>query len=115
MKTSSLASFVLLIAGLALAPAYLHSGAKAQTPEAEENEFGVLKVADGVEETYYNCVACHSERIISQQGLTRDGWDELLVWMVDEQGMHVIEPEERDKILDYLSTHYNIDRPNFPH
>ena len=52
--------------------------------------------------------------IIAQQGLTRSGWDEMLVWMVEEQGMYEIEEPDRTVILDYLSTHYNEDRPNFP-
>lgn len=114
MTHARLTVSMLLAAGLALAPLGLHTSAQAQTADEEDNEFGVLKVADGVEETYYNCVACHSERIIAQQGLTRDGWDELLVWMVEEQGMHDIEDPERSIILDYLAEHYNEDRPNFP-
>ncbi len=85
-------------------------GAQADEPP----EFGVLVDAPGAEETYYGCVACHSEMIIAQQGLTREGWDDMLVWMVEEQGMPEFEPEERDVILDYLATHYNVDRPNFP-
>lgn len=80
----------------------------------DDPEFGVLKVAEGVETTYYACVACHSEMIVAQQGLSRDEWDELLVWMVDEQGMAEIEEPDRTEILDYLATHYNHDRPNFP-
>lgn len=80
----------------------------------EESEFGVLVVADGVEETYYSCIACHSEMIVAQQGLTRHGWEELLVWMVDEQGMPELDPETQSIVLDYLAKHYNVDRPNFP-
>ncbi|MEM9205869.1 MAG: aldehyde dehydrogenase [Pseudomonadota bacterium] len=82
--------------------------------EEEEYEFGVLKDAEGVLITYYTCAGCHSERIVAQQGLTRDEWDELLDWMIDEQGMGEPATEDRFVILDYLSTHYNVDRPNFP-
>ncbi len=83
-------------------------------PAGEEPEFGLLKEAPGVETTFYACTACHSERIIAQQGLTREEWGELIEWMVEEQGM--VEPEEAElrEILDYLATHYNVDRPNFP-
>ena len=83
--------------------------------DAEENEFGLLVNAPGVEITYYTCIACHSERIIAQQGLSRQNWDEMLDWMVEEQGMSELDEQERVEILDYLSTHYNEDRPNFPH
>jgi len=88
--------------------------ATAQSSTEEEAEFGLLLDAPGVESTYYNCIACHSEMIIAQQGLSRDHWDELLVWMVDEQGMMEIDEPERTEILDYLAAHYNEDRPNFP-
>ncbi len=84
------------------------------TEDDEEYEFGVLFDAPGVETTYYTCIACHSEMIVAQQGLTRDEWDDMLEWMVEEQGMSEIEEPERSEILDYLATHYNIDRPNFP-
>lgn len=80
----------------------------------EPPEFGVLFQAAGVEETFYTCTACHSERIVAQQGQTRAHWDELLVWMVDEQEMDEIEEPDRSAILDYLAEHYGEDRPNFP-
>jgi len=86
----------------------------ASADEAEPPEFGILKVAEGVETTYYACVACHSEMIVAQQGLSRVHWDELLVWMVDEQGMDELDESDRNTILDYLAAHYNEDRPNFP-
>ncbi|UWQ27160.1 aldehyde dehydrogenase (plasmid) [Leisingera aquaemixtae] len=81
---------------------------------AEEAEFGQLVAAEGAEETFYACTACHSEMIVAQQGKTREGWAELLDWMVEEQGMAELEPAEREVILDYLAAHYNTDRPNFP-
>ncbi|MEX1235329.1 MAG: aldehyde dehydrogenase [Roseovarius sp.] len=87
---------------------------QAQSSDEEETEFGQLVDEPGVEVTYYTCIACHSEMIIAQQGLSRDHWDDLLVWMVEEQGMMEIDEPERSEILDYLSTHYNEDRPNFP-
>lgn len=80
----------------------------------DEPEFGVLYVADGVEPTYYACTPCHSEMIVAQQGLSRVHWEELLEWMVEEQGMNEIEEPDRTAILDYLAEHYNEDRPNFP-
>jgi len=86
---------------------------QAQTT-GEAPEFGVLFVAPGVEETFYTCTACHSERIVAQQGLPRKKWDETLEWMVEEQGMDEIEEPDRTIILDYLAEHYNVDRPNFP-
>ncbi|MEM9344955.1 MAG: aldehyde dehydrogenase [Pseudomonadota bacterium] len=77
-------------------------------------EIGTLYAAPGAQLTHDYCTGCHSEMIIAQQGQTRDGWDELLVWMVEEMGMGEIDEPERSRILDYLSTHYNPDRPHFP-
>lgn len=88
--------------------------AAAEASAAEPEDFGVLFVAPGVEETFYACTVCHSERIVAQQGMTRERWDKTLEWMVDEQGMSEIEEPERGLILDYLATHYGPDRPNFP-
>ena len=75
---------------------------------------GVLVAGEGAEETYAYCTACHSERIVVQQGLTREGWEEVLESMVEEQGMAPIEEPDHDRVLGYLSTHYGPDRPNFP-
>ncbi|MEM8794883.1 MAG: aldehyde dehydrogenase [Pseudomonadota bacterium] len=99
-----------------LVPSHMtsESGLKVLASTDEPSEYGILKVANGVDETFYACTPCHSERIVAQQGLTREGWDELLVWMVEEQGMVEIEEPDRTTILDYLEAHYNEDRPNFP-
>ncbi|ABV94715.1 conserved hypothetical protein [Dinoroseobacter shibae DFL 12 = DSM 16493] len=77
-------------------------------------DVGKLHVAPGAQITYDYCTACHSEMIIAQQGQTREGWDEILVWMVEDMGMGEIVEEDRDLILDYLATYYNPDRPHFP-
>jgi cytochrome c2 len=74
----------------------------------EENWQG-LPPGPGREEVFYTCQACHSLKIVVQQGLTRHSWDETLVWMVEEQGMPELEEEERDLILDYLAEHYGPD------
>ena len=88
--------------------------AQAQAEAPEDSEFGLLVAAEGAEETYYACTACHSEMIVAQQGKTREGWSGLLDWMTEEQGMPELGPSERRTILNYLSAHYNTDRPNFP-
>ena len=86
--------------------------AVSQTPEAED--FGLMVRAPGASETFYACTPCHSERIVVQQGLTREQWDELMVWMVEEQEMEPIEESVLTVIIDYLAEHYGPDRPNFP-
>lgn len=80
----------------------------------EASEFGVLVEGKGAEETYYACSGCHSEKLVAQQGLTRERWDELIEWMIEEQGMPELVDSERKLILDYLAENYGPDRPNFP-
>jgi cytochrome c len=87
---------------------------EAEESAAVQGDFGQMVLAEGVEATFYACTACHSEMLVVQQGNSREDWDYLLDWMIEEQGMFEIEPDERNIILDYLAENYNIDRPNFP-
>jgi len=99
MRLAILASAIMLLAsGGLLAPA--------AAQQANADDFGGLPPGPGQEEVYYTCQPCHSLMIVVQQGLTRDSWDETLVWMVEEQGMPELEPAERDLILDYLAQNY---------
>jgi cytochrome c len=82
--------------------------------QADVGEVGELYPAEGAGVTYQYCASCHSTMLVAQQGQTREGWDELLQWMVEKQGMQPIPDEDREVILDYLAEHYNTDRPHFP-
>ncbi len=116
-KDSERANLIAYLNGFSDAPLIFgatEADAPAEAAEEEDYEFGVLFDAPGVETTYYACTACHSEMIVAQQGLTRDEWEEMFEWMVDEQGMDELEEPDRTEILDYLAAHYNTDRPNFP-
>ena len=77
-------------------------------------DLGILVAGEGAEETYAYCTACHSERIVAQQGLARSDWEELLEQMIEENGMNPIEEPDLDRVLAYLTAHYGPDRPNFP-
>lgn len=78
----------------------------AEGPAASE-EFGGLPDAPGAEDTYYQCVACHSTEIIKQQRLTDARWDDLWTWMIEEQGMIPPDEETKETILGYLKTHFS--------
>ncbi|WP_085907603.1 hypothetical protein [Kiloniella majae] len=82
--------------------------------DTDEDEFEGLVAGPGQEEVLIYCSACHSTRIVQQQGLSRDEWAETLEWMEEDQGMSEIEEPDLTLILDYLAKNYNIDRPNFP-
>jgi hypothetical protein len=77
---------------------------------AGDPEFGDLPPGPGMEDTYYQCVACHSTAIIRQQRLTDARWDYLWDWMIEAQGMQDVEPEIREEILAYLKTHFSSER-----
>lgn len=116
-KAKDRANLIAYLNSLSDAPlSFGAAAAPAEEGEAAggEYEFGVLFDAPGVEETYYACNACHSEMIVAQQGLSREGWEELFEWMVEDQGADEIEEPDRTIILDYLTAHYGEDRPNFP-
>jgi len=80
---------------------------------AQDDEAALAALPDhpGKEETYYTCNACHSFRLVAQQRLSRARWDELLDWMVEEQGMPRLAPEDRALILDYLAFAFGQDLP----
>ena len=79
---------------------------------AETDEWDGLPAGAGREEVYSLCGACHSLMIVKQQGLSREAWDETLVWMVEEQGMPELDADSLDLVLDYLADHYGADRRN---
>ena len=68
----------------------------------------------GKEETYFSCAGCHSIRLVAQQGMKRQDWEEVFEWMVDEQEMEPLDDDLEKLVLDYLTKHFNIDRPNMP-
>ena len=78
--------------------------------EDDEDEYQGLPPGDGRDEVFGYCSACHSIRLVSQQGLTRADWGEVLVYMVEEHEMAELEPEDERLVLDYLAHFYGRDR-----
>ena len=70
---------------------------------ASRDQYFGLPEAPGREEVAIYCDACHSLRLVIQQGQTRSGWAELLEWMYEEQGMSRLDGEDETLILDYLA------------
>jgi cytochrome c553 len=56
------------------------------------------------DDAFFACVACHSFKIVAQQGMSRDRWDESLNWMTERHKMPKLEGKDREKVLDYLET-----------
>jgi len=53
------------------------------------------------------CTACHSVSIVMQQRATPERWKELLIWMVEKQGMAKMPAEDEALALAYISTHFS--------
>ncbi|MDE0385920.1 MAG: hypothetical protein OXI22_18705 [Defluviicoccus sp.] len=49
-------------------------------------------------------------KLVTQQGLSRSTWGEVLEFMVEEQEMAELEPEDEVLVLDYLAKFYGPDR-----
>lgn len=104
MKAALIGLAVLLVGGTALAadaPSPFLTRPGAGAPE----QSAALPPGEGRDEVEGLCSACHSIRMVTQQRLSRARWDELLDWMVAEQGMPELDAETREKVLDYLADH----------
>jgi hypothetical protein len=82
--------------------------ALAQTPgfSPQDERMEDLPAGPGREETFGMCTGCHAFRLVSNQGLSRERWDETLAWMTTRHNMPDIQGSDRDLILDYLAQHY---------
>src|SRR5690349_15771781 len=74
---------------------------------ADERGIEDFPEGKGREETANMCAACHSGRLVSQQGMTRAQWDETLDVMTERHKMPKLEGDERVLILDYLATAFS--------
>lgn len=72
-------------------------------PAPREERMEDLPPGHGREETFGLCSACHAYRVVANQGLTRERWDETLTWMSERHNMPPLEGEERRTVLDYLA------------
>jgi mono/diheme cytochrome c family protein len=77
---------------------------------AEQDEWLGMPASKGREETFSICSACHSIRLVIQQGLDRGRWADAIDWMVEEQEMEKLDPYQLKLILDYLAKWYGPDR-----
>lgn len=58
-----------------------------------------------------SCLECHEARIILQQRLSKAAWakevDKMIKWGA------VVDPNDHDALIDYLSTNFNPDQPAY--
>ncbi len=52
------------------------------------------------------CSSCHSPKLFTNYGGTRETWTGLIRWMQQKQGLWEFPPEIETQILDYLEANY---------
>ncbi len=99
MATGELVAAALLAADLLSA-----SQCAAQTKRARPLEEGPEQYPDRLNRdgALFFCTACRSLKLVAAQGMSRDRWDESLIWMVKRHNMPDVQGEDRKKIVDYL-------------
>ena len=99
----------LRIATMLAAAVLIWTAAAGSSPALADDETFGLPDAPGREEVIAYCGACHSMKLVIQQGLDRKSWAETLIWMYEEQEMPELEPDEEKLVLDYLAQYVGPD------
>jgi cytochrome c5 len=111
LKMVSFATGLLVLAGGAAA---LHPGTPAQATAVQPaDEFQGLPEGVGRETTARVCTQCHAIGMVTSQKHNRDGWNEVIVRMIEDQGLSASE-EELTEISAYLAEHFGRAAPK-PH
>lgn len=90
-------------------------GAGAQTQNASEPGFDQVEngihlrtgfvEGEGLMTVVTHCTACHSAKLVTQNRMTREGWEQTIRWMQKTQNLWDL-GENEQIILDYLAAHY---------
>jgi hypothetical protein len=70
-----------------------------------DDYFGLPRIG-AFEDVEAYCTACHSLQIVMQQRASKARWDYMLTWMSEKQGMAKMPEDDRQRILDYLSSNF---------
>ena len=95
-----------LLLGVSVLAHSVQAEGPAPTFKPGDEQVEDLPPGAGRDETFGMCTACHGFRLVSNQGMTRERWDETLTWMTERHNMPDIQGADRALILDYLSAHY---------
>ena len=64
-----------------------------------------LKEAAGLMTVVNNCTNCHSAKLVTQNRMTEERWNETIKWMQKKQGLWEL-GEDQKIIVDYLVKNY---------
>ena len=71
----------------------------------DDNMFGLIDDV-GVLLVLKNCNSCHSTQFITQNRMTKEGWESTIRWMQSTQDLWDL-GEDEELILTYLSKNYS--------
>lgn len=103
-QLASVLVFAFAVAGVSAVAAQDKAAPKAEPkidPESGLIVEGNFEIVKGY------CSACHSTKLITQSGKTRDGWVESIRWMQKNHGLWDLGPTEPG-VLDYLAKNYGV-------
>lgn len=60
---------------------------------------------EGMQLVIQNCTSCHSAKLVTQNRLSKEGWQATIKWMQETQNLWPLGPNE-EKIIDYLAKNY---------
>jgi cytochrome c1 len=83
----------------------LSAASAAMSQEKTDAQTGLV-IDEGFETVKQNCTACHSAKLITQTGATRESWQQSIRWMQKTQNLWQFSPETETTILDYLAKNY---------
>lgn len=64
-----------------------------------------LVYAEGFDLVRGTCTGCHSAKLVTQNRASKEGWEQMIRWMQETQGLWDLGKNE-PKIINYLATHY---------
>lgn len=90
----------------ALAPSASPEQAALSSAFDPADDYWGLPRTPGFETVAAWCGACHSLALVMQQNQPAEGWDRLLSWMVEVQGMPAPKADERAELVSYLAREF---------
>lgn len=103
MGTRSLASALAVTATLLFPPVLTAALGQGSGAAPREERVEDLPAGPGRDETFGFCTGCHAYRLVANQGMSRERWDETLVWMTERHNLPDLQGSDRAVILDYLA------------
>ncbi|MEP1470530.1 MAG: hypothetical protein ABJK20_15685 [Halieaceae bacterium] len=69
-----------------------------------DNKTGLV-IAPGFDVVSVQCTVCHSASLVTQSRASRAGWENMIRWMQETQGLWPL-GEQEGLVLDYLAQYY---------